>query len=533
MQNTLYHGDCLEILKGLPSESVDLIYLDPPFFSNRNYEVIWGDAGEKRSFEDRWSGGMSHYIGWLRERVEEMHRILKKTGSIYLHCDWHADSYIRVQILDPIFGDNNFRNEIVWCYNVGGKSKNQFARKHDTIWFYSKSKTKWIFNEKNIRVEMKAGKTSFGGKIETDEDGRKYRLVYGTKNSKGDTKYYKYYLDEGKIPEDWWIDINSLQSGVTERIGYPTQKPEALLERIIKASSNEGDIVLDPFVGGGTTVAVAAKLKRQFIGIDQSIIATKVTQGRLERIGCDLEYKAHFDGFAVKTHKYDYDYLFDKKFGMKDLAFEKFIVEKFGGEGNDRQIGDFGIDGRDGENKPIQVKRSENIGRNVVDETVYDFQRYYKSTAKLKDKLAKQIADKKPIGSIIAFSFGKGAKEEVARLKLEEKLIIDLVEVSSIVPIGKKPKIGVEVAFVGAGKKETERIVRFDCTAAEQIEVWQYDIDFDENKGFEAEILNGKPSEEWTFAEGLHKIAIKAITIDGIEAAEIFEIKVNGGVVKK
>jgi len=348
MQNTLYHGDCLEILKGLPSESVDLIYLDPPFFSNRNYEVIWGDAGEKRSFEDRWSGGMSHYIGWLRERVEEMHRILKKTGSIYLHCDWHADSYIRVQILDPIFGDNNFRNEIVWCYNVGGKSKNQFARKHDTIWFYSKSKTKWIFNEKNIRVEMKAGKTSFGGKIETDEDGRKYRLVYGTKNSKGDTKYYKYYLDEGKIPEDWWIDINSLQSGVTERIGYPTQKPEALLERIIKASSNEGDIVLDPFVGGGTTVAVAAKLKRQFIGIDQSIIATKVTQGRLERIGCDLEYKAHFDGFAVKTHKYDYDYLFDKKFGMKDLAFEKFIVEKFGGEGNDRQIGDFGIDGLNG-----------------------------------------------------------------------------------------------------------------------------------------------------------------------------------------
>jgi len=169
----------------------------------------------------------------------------------------------------------------------------------------------------------------------------------------------------------------------------------------------------------------------------------------------------------------------------------------------------------------------------VVDETVYDFQRYYKSTAKLKDKLAKQIADKKPIGSIIAFSFGKGAKEEVARLKLEEKLIIDLVEVSSIVPIGKKPKIGVEVAFVGAGKKETERIVRFDCTAAEQIEVWQYDIDFDENKGFEAEILNGKSSEEWTFAEGLHKIAIKAITIDGIEAAEIFEIKVNGGVVKK
>ncbi len=510
MQNTLYHGDCLEILKGLPSESVDLIYLDPPFFSNRNYEVIWGDAGEKRSFEDRWSGGMSHYIGWLRERVEEMHRILKKTGSIYLHCDWHADAYIRVQILDPIFGEGNFRNEIIWKYSSGGGSKKFYTRNHDNIYYYTKS-NKYLFNYSEIMIPR------------TPEVLR--RIASGNKNATRATT-------NDKLCEDVF-DIQILNPMSNERIGYPTQKPEALLERIIKASSNEGDIVLDPFVGGGTTVAVAAKLKRQFIGIDQSIIATKVTQGRLERISCDLEYKAHFDGFAVKTHKYDYDYLFDKKFGMKDLAFEKFIVEKFGGEGNEKQIGDFGIDGRDDENKPIQVKRSENIGRNVVDETVYDFQRYYKSTAKLKDKLAKQIADKKSIGSIIAFSFGKGAKEEVARLKLEEKIIIDLIEVCNILPIGKKPKIVVKVEFVGVGKKETERIVKFDCTAAEQIEVWQYDIDFDENKGFEPEILNGKPNEEWTFAEGLHKIAIKAITIDGIEAVEIFEIKVNGGVIKK
>uniref|UniRef100_UPI000ABD2C96 DNA methyltransferase n=1 Tax=Treponema endosymbiont of Eucomonympha sp. TaxID=1580831 RepID=UPI000ABD2C96 len=102
-------GDNLEILKGMNGESVDLIYLDPPFFSNRNYEVIWGDAGEKRSFEDRWEGGMEHYIGWLKERVEHMHRVLKPTGSIFLHCDWHADAYIRVGILDKVFGADNFR----------------------------------------------------------------------------------------------------------------------------------------------------------------------------------------------------------------------------------------------------------------------------------------------------------------------------------------------------------------------------------------------------------------------------------------
>ena len=106
--NQLILGDNLEIMKTLESESVDLIYLDPPFFSNKNYEVIWGDAGEIRSFKDRWAGGIDHYIAWLKERVEQMYRILKKTGSIFLHCDWHADAYIRVDILDKIFGIKNF-----------------------------------------------------------------------------------------------------------------------------------------------------------------------------------------------------------------------------------------------------------------------------------------------------------------------------------------------------------------------------------------------------------------------------------------
>ena len=112
--NKLILGDNLEILRNIESESVDLIYLDPPFFSNRNYEVIWGDSGEIRSFEDRFSGGIDHYVSWLKERVIEMHRILKPTGSIFLHCDWHADAYIRVLILDKVFGGNNFINHIVW-----------------------------------------------------------------------------------------------------------------------------------------------------------------------------------------------------------------------------------------------------------------------------------------------------------------------------------------------------------------------------------------------------------------------------------
>jgi site-specific DNA-methyltransferase (adenine-specific) len=150
-ENSLILGDNLEILKTLPSESVDLCYIDPPFFSNRNYEVIWGDTGEIASFQDRWSGGMEHYIGWLYERVAEIHRVLKPTVSIFLHCDWHANAYIRVDVLDRIFGLKNFINEIIWCYAGPGNVKNRLAQKHDTIYFYAKS-NRYFFDGDRIRM---------------------------------------------------------------------------------------------------------------------------------------------------------------------------------------------------------------------------------------------------------------------------------------------------------------------------------------------------------------------------------------------
>lgn len=278
MENKIIHGDCLSVLKTLEDESVDLIYLDPPFFSNRNYEVIWGDEGEKRSFEDRWSGGMQQYISWLHERVSEMHRVLKKTGSIYLHCDHHADAYIRVQILDPIFCENGggrFLNEIIWHYESGGRAKDFFSRKHDTIFFYTKTK-KYFFDTEGIS-EIRGSSKRNNLKKNIDEDGR----IYFSINSNG--KIYKYYEDSKIPPSDVW-SISHLQQKDPERIGYPTQKPEALLERIIKASSNKGDVVLDPFLGGGTTIAVAEKLGRKWIGIDQSMIAVKVSEGRIEKL---------------------------------------------------------------------------------------------------------------------------------------------------------------------------------------------------------------------------------------------------------
>ena len=138
--NQLILGDCPEVLKTLETESIDLIYLDPPFFSNRNYEVIWGDQGEIRSFQDRWSGVINHYIAWLKERVQELYRVLKSTGSTFLHCDWHANAEIKVYILNRVFGDQNFRGEIIWQrHHSHNDAKKKIAVLTDTIWYYSKS----------------------------------------------------------------------------------------------------------------------------------------------------------------------------------------------------------------------------------------------------------------------------------------------------------------------------------------------------------------------------------------------------------
>jgi DNA modification methylase len=235
--NKLILGDNLEILKGMEAESVDLIYLDPPFFSNRNYEVIWGDAGEVRSFQDRWAGGIDHYIAWLKERVAEMHRILKPTGSMFLHCDWHADAYIRVDILDRIFGINGFRNEIIWNYEGWVHQKmSHFPNKHDTIFFYSKSnKNNYApLSEKWTKEEYIAKRKQ---KIHLDEDGREY--IFDKRGGAGQRRYLDIALSEGQPITDVW-SIGVLTSSSKERIGYPTQKPEALLERIITCATRGG-----------------------------------------------------------------------------------------------------------------------------------------------------------------------------------------------------------------------------------------------------------------------------------------------------
>jgi site-specific DNA-methyltransferase (adenine-specific) len=307
VKNALYCGDNLEVLqRQIRPGLVDLGYIDPPFHSGRNYGA---------AFQDRWRwdqpaaeaydailtvpklgglikglapvvglGSLLAYLVHTGLRLAEMERVLKATGSLFVHCDPAASHYLKL-MLDAVFSarGGGFRNEIVWCYSHGGRSKRWFGRKHDIIFFYSKS-AQYHFDASAVRVAMRSGKQSFGGRMETDADGRKYRLVYGTRNGQGDTRYYKYYLDEGKAPEDWWVDINSLQASSAERVGYPTQKPEALVERIILACSREGDTVLDAYCGSGTTLVAAERNGRSWIGIDRSREAVELARRRVERV---------------------------------------------------------------------------------------------------------------------------------------------------------------------------------------------------------------------------------------------------------
>lgn len=514
--NKLILGDNLEILRSIETESVDLIYLDPPFFSNRNYEVIWGDSGEVRSFEDRFSGGIDHYISWLKERIIEMHRILKSTGSIFLHCDWHADSYIRVQILDKIFGPNNYRNTIIWHYKGREKyNEKKVQAKHDTIFFYAKSdkarinyvKIDW---EKDDRIKM------LRRKIHKDEDGKEW--FWETRGQANGVEPYKKfleeYLDKGEALNDVWSDIPMLRGNHPERIGYPTQKPSLLLNRIIELASKENDLVLDPFIGGGTTVAVADKLNRKWIGIDQSVAAIKVTEARMQN-----QQDLFSNPFATQLHKYDYDTL-----RYKDaFEFEIFIVTQFGGINNIKQRNDLGLDGKTRENQPIQVKRSDAIGRNVVDN--------FLSAVKRNDKnlYEKNKEEMKPIGFIIAFSFGKGAVQEVARLQNEENIIIKLVTVEEIIPIAKKPNLTIEIVDKGTDKKEL-REIEFTAkgTSEAGVEFYMWDFDYKNDK-FNPEIMFDKKGEQnYKFKPGICNIAVKVIDNEGLENIEIIKLKVNG-----
>ena len=297
---TMWTGDNLDIMRGMNSESVDLIYLDPPFNSNRNYEAPIGSKAAGAAFKDTWTlsdvdvawhgyladkepglyaaidaarhthgRSMMSYLIMMGIRLIEMRRILGGGGSIYLHCDPTAGHYLKL-VMDAVFGIRNFRNEIVWCYTrMSARGQRQLSRAHDTLLLYSIDND-WTFNVDDIRLPYAAGSRA--------REGHTLNRLGSGYSKEGFTKLNP----KGKFPEDWIRHIPYLRGN--ERVGYPTQKPLALLERIIKASSNEGDTILDPFAGCATACVSAEMLNRKWVGIDISKKAVELVRVRLEQM---------------------------------------------------------------------------------------------------------------------------------------------------------------------------------------------------------------------------------------------------------
>ncbi|MFA6026218.1 MAG: site-specific DNA-methyltransferase [Ignavibacteriaceae bacterium] len=329
----LYLGDNLYLLRQLPSESIDLIYIDPPFFSNRTYTQIWGDDNEVRSFNDIFQDGMFSYLAWLNARLFEMKRVLKPMGSIYVHCDWHASHYIKTE-MDKIFGYENLQNEIIHFYSnkYTGNKAIGCVKQHDTIFHFSKTSS-LLWNQ--ITMPSKNAGRKINDSVRTRIGGVSTKVA--PRDEFGKVKYHA--IGDEKLCGDVW-DINYIPPKDPERMGYPTQKPEALLERIIKASSNEGDIVADFFMGGGTTGAVALKNGRRFIGCDISRVAVSVTASRLIDIGEEISgitvanKQTPMLGFKMKSVAdiqlgYVGSYPLEKFKGIPQDEFTKFVLDLY------------------------------------------------------------------------------------------------------------------------------------------------------------------------------------------------------------
>jgi site-specific DNA-methyltransferase (adenine-specific) len=446
-KDQLYFGDNLDVLKKyIPNEVVDLVYIDPPFNSGANYNVLFKPAAEQASketaqiqaFEDTWTwsaeadatyhgiisgtittdpipedvvtltaalysflktSSMMAYLVMMIPRLVELRRVLKPTGSIYVHCDPTASHYLKL-LMDGVFGPDNYRSEVVWKRTSGHSDAVRFGSVHDTILFYSRgSSPTWNqlyqdynsdYVEQYYRYQDKDGRRFMSGDLSAaglQGGGYEYewkgitrvwrcpmktmeRLVaegriFYTKNN---MPRLKRYLDEAKgiALQDVWTDIEALRSWHKEKLGYPTQKPEALLERIISASSNPGDLVLDAFAGCGTATAVAQKLGRRWVGIDIAIPAIDVMVKRLEAStteqGRHLEEGVDFDVIGMPTDVEGAEAL-ARQYG-DGWQFQYWAVTRIPGAlGNIKKTGDGGVDGTI---TFVDASKKNSLGRAII-----------------------------------------------------------------------------------------------------------------------------------------------------------------------
>lgn len=252
-------GDNLPVMQGLSDGCCDLIYLDPPFGTGKRRRAANGDGG----FDDVWGGGPESYLQFMQPRLEACRRLLAVHGTLYVHLDWRVAHHVRIQ-LDAIFGPGNFLNEIIWHYRTGGVSKRWFGRKHDTILAYARRLGRHRFHARRDGSYRTDG-------LKRDDEGRPFK---STKRGR------LYFHPDGPVLTDVW-DLPFLSTVSRERVGWPTQKPLALLERIIRASSDPGDVVADFFCGSGTTLVAAQRLGRRWLGCDVSDEAVAMARDRL------------------------------------------------------------------------------------------------------------------------------------------------------------------------------------------------------------------------------------------------------------
>lgn len=329
--NKIFWGDNLQVMSHMLKEyrgKVDLIYIDPPFDSKADYkrkiEVkgVGATESDSSTFEEKQYGDIwtnDEYLQFMYERLTLIRELLSDKGCIYLHCDWHKAAHLKL-LMDEVFGADRFLNEIAWCYQGTGKTVTQYKRKHDTLLFYSKT-GEWKFNARAVGTPFgDKQKKKFSGK---DENGyyKEYRHADGK-------VYRKYLQDDDFLPcNDWWSDIYVIQDHA-ERVGYPTQKPEALIERVILASSDPGDLVFDCFMGSGTTQAVAMKLGRRFIGADINLGAVQITTKRLLSIASELGgQEDKYTGFEVyNVNNYEF---FRNPVEARELLISALEIQPF------------------------------------------------------------------------------------------------------------------------------------------------------------------------------------------------------------
>ena len=400
--NCLFWGDNLHVMRQLPTESIDLIYIYPPFFSGRHYNVIFGDQNELRSFSDIWEGGLPGYLIWLNARLYEMKRLLKKNGSILIHCDWHAGHYLKVE-LDKIFGPEKFINEIVWYYTGAGVKKDRFARRHDTIFWYGKS-AQWTFNVDAVRTDYAAA---------TKE---RFSHYIGNKRKGGDFGLQT-LNEKGKHPDDV-LNISIIAPSAKERIGYPTQKPKPLLERLILAASNEGDVIADFFCGGGTTPTVAQLLRRRWVACDQSRVAIAITG---DRIAQEVEEETG-SLYSVPDFTVEHWGIYEARrlSAAPPHQFRQFVLRAFGAVPEEKPEGFHGMKGA----LPVWIGEAD-PKKAVTALDVQDFANAIRRTLRYKQ-------DNLRDGIMLAWAFRPDAVEAAERLRRLEQTDLNFIRLEQV-----------------------------------------------------------------------------------------------------